>query len=170
MHENTNGFGARYELYVTDGTASPDATRNYHGIDIGTPPSSIFTLAVFDQQPNDIAEMFVPGNFVIMRNVLVKRERGVGPLELKWSEKVTSEQKAAGWKNRKITLVPPHEHRATEINRWVFLFVTERTTDMVGGSTSISGSREKVAADPRKRFILMYWTCLQIKKCRASQT
>lgn len=111
------GHSPYYELYVTDGTVNPSPTHNFHGVDIGIPPSAIFTLAIFDQKSEPTHSMLTVGNFIYMRNINVKRNRGQGGLELKWSEYLTTEQKEMGWRAKMCTQVSPQDHRATEINR-----------------------------------------------------
>lgn len=117
MHVIANDRSPFYELYVTDGTVNPSPTNNFHNVDIGIPPSAVFCLVFFDQQPDVVVFLFHPGKFIHLTNINVKRHRGAGPLELKWSEKVTEDQKAMGWKNRLCSEVLSTDHRATEINR-----------------------------------------------------
>ena len=119
MYVQSNVREPRYELYITDGTVSPHGTHIWHqNLDFEIPQSAVWTLAIFGDQPPDIASQLIAGNYLSMRNVNVKRHRGQGLLELKWSEKVTPEQREMGWKNRSLSAIAHDDYRATEINRW----------------------------------------------------
>lgn len=106
---------------MTDGTVNPRPTSNFFNISIGTPPSSIFCVAVFDEQPEEFAHNMREGNFIVIRNVRVAAHKRTAELELRWSDKLTEDQLQKGWKQKTITPVPKNDHRATQINQWVDL-------------------------------------------------
>jgi hypothetical protein len=110
-------YHPRYELYVTDGTAHQRETHNFHNVNIGIPPSAIFCLAIFDQQPPDVDKVLNDGNYAKFPNVRVLQNRKNGLLELRWSDGVTSEQRQMGWNAKRCEGIMPSDHRATEINR-----------------------------------------------------
>jgi hypothetical protein len=105
------------ELYISDGTISPQPTRNFHNVDLSIPPSAVFSLAIKDLPPMSERHIFEVGNFVKTRNVRAKVYQG--GLELIWSELVTSDQLQQGWNRRRGQLVGKEDERAKVIERRV---------------------------------------------------
>ncbi|CAK9784729.1 unnamed protein product [Cutaneotrichosporon oleaginosum] len=106
-------FSPKYELYVCDGTVNPQATHNFHNIDMGVPPGALMCLTIFSSAPEEAEKLFEEGAILHFKNVRSKYYRGA--IELKWSETVTDQQLAAGWKNKACRLVDPNQPEAVEI-------------------------------------------------------
>lgn len=112
-----NTRGAPLDLYVSDGTVNPRPTRNFREMQNGTPPSSIWTISIFDTLDPETAQHFTDDAFVVLRNVLVKAHSQTGELEMKWSNRLPEEQVERGWKAKPVTPVPRGDYRATQINQ-----------------------------------------------------
>jgi len=102
---------------VTDGTAHRNPTHNFHNVQIGIPPSAVFCMAIFDQQPPDMDKVLNDGNYAKFPNVRVLSNSNNGLTQLRWSEIVTAEQRKMGWQSKRCEAISPNDHRATEINR-----------------------------------------------------
>lgn len=102
----------KYEIYVADGTVNPRPTRNFHQVDAGIPPGALICLNVFGDVSERSESLFKQGAILRFPNVIGKEYNG---LELKWSDKVTSDQLHQGWKDRACSAVSPDDPRAIEI-------------------------------------------------------
>jgi len=74
-------------------------------------------MAIFDQQPPEVDKVLNDGNYAKFPNVRVSENTSNGLLQLRWSEAVTYNQRAEGWKAKKCDVILPSDHRAMEINR-----------------------------------------------------
>lgn len=123
MHVHVRDMGRsgahmpKYELYVADGTVNPHPTHNFHNIDAGIPPGALMCLTVFASVSAASESLFKPGATLHFKNVNVNRYRGQGDLELKWSDLVSNQQVAEGWKDRKCYLVGPDMPEVIEIEQ-----------------------------------------------------
>ena len=104
------------ELYVVDGTVSSLPQRNFHGVDHpNVPINGVFRIEIkYPSSPTD-EETFKAGNVVLLPNVRAKNYKG--EMELIWSERLTDEQEARGWKVKSATLIQPEDERALAIER-----------------------------------------------------
>lgn len=111
-----NGFNVHYEMYVVDGTVSPLPQRNFHNVSHPhLPMSGVYKIDIKHQpSPSDEA-MFTAGSVLLLPNVRAKDYRG--EMEIIWSEKVTDEQEAKGWRTKRACLIPPEDERALAIER-----------------------------------------------------
>ncbi|KAL7423392.1 hypothetical protein Q5752_002696 [Cryptotrichosporon argae] len=106
--------GARYQLFVTDGTSCALPTRNFHQQAFpGVPARAGVQLDMTDEPVG--WDRLRPGDVVALENVHLKPHGG--EMEMKWSSLLTDTQKAAGWKQKPINFVPAADERARVIAR-----------------------------------------------------
>ncbi|EIW68525.1 hypothetical protein TREMEDRAFT_62986 [Tremella mesenterica DSM 1558] len=110
---NTSPNQPPYELYVSDGTISSIAIRNFHNIYGDLPPSAVHSVAIKSRPPPEVENMFVHGNVLKMANIRAKTFRG--EMELIWSEHVTIEQAREGWKARRCNILGGDDERVKVI-------------------------------------------------------
>lgn len=109
-----------FELYVSDGTISSMATRNYHNINVSIPSRALVPLAVHDLPPAEQAEMLKVGNVLLLKNVRSKWYKE--ELELSWSDGIANQQAEAGWERRKVTLLSKDDERVKELEQSVLVY------------------------------------------------
>ena len=74
----------------------------------------MFCLTIFEDQSDDVVDFLAPGNVVEFKNC--RCDDSVGELELKWSNLVSEEQLAQGFKAKKPRLLEKTDDRVRVIN------------------------------------------------------
>jgi len=116
-----SGRGPDYELYLTDGTSSNQALRNFHSVTCGLPLSAVCQLGIVGILPEDEADCLKVGNIVRLTNVRVKEYQG--QLELVLQNRISEAQQTQGFRNkaRHIWALDENDPKAREVEACVSL-------------------------------------------------